>query len=131
MMETREKKALMVAEMIWTDIKKGTSVAVYRSWSVTSPCATLMPWYFDENHRPTVEMPAIKMTVHGFRFQGNVYVAYDELLDRFHIFASVPDKGFLHPASGEPMTRIPKLLDEFINVTGPMEGEKNHCLQAN
>ena len=121
----------MVAEMIWTDIKKGTSVAVYRSWSVTSPCATLMPWYFDENHRPTVEMPAIKMTVHGFRFQGNVYVAYDELLDRFHIFASVPDKGFLHPASGEPMTRIPKLLDEFINVTGPMEGEKNHCLQAN
>lgn len=131
MMITREKEALMVAKMIWRDIKKGTNEAVWQSWFVTDPCATLIPWYFDEQHRPTMELPAIKMTVRGFRFHGNVYVAHDRLIDKFHIFASVPDKGFLHPASGEPMTRIPKLLDEFINVTGPMEGEKNHCLQAN
>lgn len=83
MKRLRRKRVGRAVCTILQQLAMTVPVNVVYSWGITNKVATQIEVMADNVMQ---RMAALKMNVHGFQFQGNVYIALDEGADYYRIY---------------------------------------------
>ena len=94
-------------------------VNVVYSWGITNKVATQIEVMTDNVMQ---RMAALKMNVHGFNYQGKIYVALDEKQNNFRLY-SVKDGKLKEERSGVEFKELDNALDAIIETGGLSQQE--------
>ena len=94
-------------------------VNVVYSWGITNKVATQIE-VMTEND--TQRMAALKMNVHGFNYQGKIYVALDEKQNNFRLY-SVRNGKLKEERSAVEFHELGNALDAIIETGGLSQQE--------
>lgn len=100
-------------------------VNVVYSWGITDKVATQIE-VMTEN--TTQRMAALKMNVHGFNYQGKLYVALDEKNNNCRLY-SVKNGKFKEEQRGVEFHELGKALDAIIETGRLTQQEHLHRLK--
>lgn len=94
-------------------------VNVVYSWGITNKVATQIEVMTDNVMQ---RMAALKMNVHGFNYQGKLYVALDERQNNFRLY-SVKDGKLKEERSSVELNELGNALDAIIETGGLSQQE--------
>ena len=100
-------------------------VNVVYSWGVTNKVATQIEVMADNVMQ---RMAALKMNVHGFNYQGKIYVALDEKQNNCRLY-SVRNGKFKEERSAVEFHELGNALDAIIETGGLSQQEHLHRLK--
>ena len=108
-----------VVNTIWTQLVGTTSPDVIGSWGLSSLSATQMVKRINGSD---LTMAALILTVEGFCFQGQVYVALDEGSDYYRIYFKIADN-LEEKRADVAFDELGSVLDSLIESGGMSKQE--------
>ena len=125
MKSLRRKQVGRAVCTILQQLAMSVPVNVVYSWGITDKVATQIE-VMTEN--ATQRMAALKMNVHGFNYQGKVYVALDEKNNNFRLY-SVKNGKLKEERHGVELHELGNVLDAIIETGGLAQHEHLHRLK--
>ena len=125
MKRLRRKQVGRAVCTILQQLAMSVPVNVVYSWGITDKAATQIE-VMTEN--VTQRMAALKMNVHGFNYQGNLYVALDERNNNCRLY-SVKNGKLNEERHGVEFHELGNALDAIIETGGLTQQEHLHRLK--
>ena len=119
MKRLRRKQVGRAVCTILQQLAMSVPVNVVYSWGITNKVATQIE-VMTEND--TQRMAALKMNVHGFNYQGKIYVALDEKQNNFRLY-SVRNGKLKEERSAVEFHELGNALDAIIETGGLSQQE--------
>lgn len=125
MKRLRRKQVGRAVCTILQQLAMSVPVNVVYSWGITDKVATQIE-VMTEN--VTQRMAALKMNVHGFNYQGKLYVALDEKNNNCHLY-SVKNGKLKEERHGVEFHELGNVLDAIIETGGLTQQEHQQRLK--
>lgn len=125
MKRLRRKQVGRAVCTILQQLAMSVPVNVVHSWGITDKVATQIEVMTDE---ATQRMAALKMNVHGFNYQGKLYVALDEKNNNCRLY-SVKNGKLKEERQGVEFHELGNALDAIIETGGLSQQEHLHRLK--
>ena len=125
MKRLRRKQVGRAVYTILQQLAMSVPVNVVYSWGITDKVATQIE-VMTEN--VTRHMAALKMNVHGFNYQGNLYVVLDERNNNCRLY-SVKNGRLKEERQGVEFHELGNALDATIETGGLTQQEHLHRLK--
>ena len=119
MKRLRRKRVGCAVCTILQQLAMTVPVNVVYSWGITNKVATQIEVMTDNVMQ---RMAALKMNVHGFNYQGKLYVALDEKQNNFRLY-SVKDGKLKDERSSVEFYELGNALDAIIETGGLSQQE--------
>ena len=125
MKRLRRKQVGRAVCTILQQLAMSVPVNVVYSWGITNKVATQIEVMADNTMQ---RMAALKMNVHGFIYQGKIYVALDEKQNNFRLY-SVRNGKLKEERSAVEFHELGNALDAIIETGGLSQQEHLHRLK--
>lgn len=125
MKRLRRKQVGRAVCTILQQLVMSVPVNVVYSWGITNKVATQIEVMADNTMQ---RMAALKMNVHGFNYQGKIYVALDEKQNNYRLY-SVRNGKLKEELSAVEFNELGNALDAIIETGGLSQQEHLHRLK--